>query len=135
MGSGVVRAVGGFAGAEAVGLGAGFDDVGVEGDSVDDRGDEAGVGEDGSPLAEGQVACDADGGFFLSFGDDLEEQFGAAGIDVDVAEFIEQEEIQAAVAADDAGQDAFVGGFDELIDQLGGGDVADPVALLAGREA
>src|SRR5438874_9938654 len=33
---------GGFAGAEPVGLGAGLEDVGVEGDPVDDRGDEAG---------------------------------------------------------------------------------------------
>ncbi len=80
---------GGFGGAESVGLGAGFDDVCVEGDSVDDRGDEAGVGEDGSPLAEGQVGPDPDGGFFVSFGDDLEEQFGAAGVDVDVAEFVD----------------------------------------------
>jgi len=34
---------GGFGGAESVAVGAGFDDVGVEGESVDDRGDEAGV--------------------------------------------------------------------------------------------
>jgi hypothetical protein len=32
----------GFAGAESVGLGAGFEDVGVEGDPVDDRCDQAG---------------------------------------------------------------------------------------------
>lgn len=49
---------GGRAGAEAVGLGAGFEDVGVEGDAVDDGGDQAGVGEDGAPFAEGQVGGD-----------------------------------------------------------------------------
>jgi hypothetical protein len=65
----------------------------------------------------------------------LEEQFGAAGVDVDVAEFVEQQQIEAAVAGDDAGQDAFVGGFDELVDELGGGDVADSAALFAGCEA
>jgi hypothetical protein len=64
---------GGFAGAEPVGLGAGLEDVGVEGDPVDDRGDEAGVGEDGSPFAERQVGPDRDGGSFLAFGDDLEQ--------------------------------------------------------------
>jgi hypothetical protein len=41
---------GGLAGGEPVGLGAGFEDVGVEGDAVDDRSDEPGVGEDGSPF-------------------------------------------------------------------------------------
>lgn len=34
----------------AVGLGAGFEDVGVERDPVDDRGDQAWVGEDGAPF-------------------------------------------------------------------------------------
>ena len=76
-------------GAEAVGLGAGFEDGRVVGDAVDDGGDEAGVGEDGSPFAERQVCPDGDGGFFVSFGDDLEEEFGAAGVDLDVAEFID----------------------------------------------
>jgi hypothetical protein len=48
-----VLAAGGLAGAEPVGLGAGLEDVSVEGDAVDDRGDEAGVGEDGSPFIRG----------------------------------------------------------------------------------
>jgi len=102
--------------------------VGVEGDAVDDGGDEAGVGEDGAPFAEGQVGGDGDGGAFFAFGDDLEEQFGSPGVDVDVAEFVEAEQVEAAVAADDPGQDSFVGGFDEFVDQLGGGGVADASA-------
>jgi hypothetical protein len=40
--AGFSAAAGGFAGAEPVGLGAGLEDVGVEGDPVDDRGDQAG---------------------------------------------------------------------------------------------
>ena len=91
--------------------------MGVEGDAVDDRGDQAWVGEDGSPFAEGQVGPDRDGGAFLAFGDDLEQQLGAAGVELDVAELVEQQEVQAAVAADDAGQLPVVGGFDELVDQ------------------
>jgi len=124
-----------FAGAESVGLAAGFEDVGVEGDPVDDGGDQAWVGEHAAPFAEGQVGGDRDGGAFFAFGDDLEEQFGAAGVDLDVAEFVEAEQVEAAVAADDAGEDAFVGGFDEFVDELCGGDVADAAALFAGSEA
>ncbi len=77
--AGFSAAGGGFAGAEPVGLGAGLEDVGVEGDPVDDRGDQAGLGEDGAPFAERQVGPDRDGGSFVPLGDDLEEQLGTAG--------------------------------------------------------
>jgi hypothetical protein len=63
----------------------------------------------------------------------LEQQLGATWIDLYVAELVETEQVQAAVAADDPREDAFVSGFDELVDELGGGDVADAAALLAGR--
>jgi hypothetical protein len=125
----------GLAGGELVGLGAGFDDVGVEGDAVDDGSDEARLGEHGSPFAERQVRADGDGGSFFSFGDDLAEQFGAARVELDIAELVEQEQVEAAVAADDAGQLPLVGGSGELVTQLGGGGVADPAALLAGGQA
>ncbi len=48
--AGFPGAAGGLAGAEPVGLSAGLEDVRVEGDPVDDRGDQAGVGEDGALL-------------------------------------------------------------------------------------
>ena len=44
----------------------------MEGDAVDDGGDEAGVGDDLAPFAEGEVRRDRDGGFLVSFGEDLE---------------------------------------------------------------
>jgi hypothetical protein len=63
-------------------------------------------------FAEGEVGPDRDRGSFFPLGDDLEQQLGAFGVDLDVAELVEAEQIQAAVAADSAGQDAVVGGFD-----------------------
>src|ERR1700735_4468347 len=78
---GFLGAVGGLGGAEPVGLGAGLEDVGVEGDPVDDRGDQAGVGEDGAPFAEREIGPDRDRGLLFSFGDDLEEQLGASWVD------------------------------------------------------
>src|SRR5262249_41169895 len=53
------------------------------------------------------------------------------GVELDVAEFVEQQQVQAAVASHDAGQLPAVGGFGEFVDQLGGGGVADTAALLA----
>jgi len=64
-------------------------------------------------------------------GDDLEVQFGASGVDLGVAELVEAEQVEAGVAADEVGQDAVVGGFDEYVDEVGGGDVADPAVLFA----
>lgn len=104
----------------------------VEGDTVDDGGDQAWVGEDGSPFAEGQVGSDADAGALLAFGDDLEQKLCSAWVDLDIAQLVEQEKVEAAVAGDDARQLSLVGGLDEFVDQLGGRDVADPASLLAG---
>ena len=78
--------------AQSVGLGAGFEDVGVEGDAVDDGGGEAGVGDDFAPLAEREVRGDGHAGFLFAFGEDLEQQFGSAGVELDVAEFVEASE-------------------------------------------
>ena len=64
-----------------------------------------GSGNTVAPFGERQVGGDRDRGSFFAFGDDLEQQFGAAWVDLDVAEFVEAEQVQAAVAGDDAGQD------------------------------
>lgn len=72
---------------------------------------------------------------FLPFGDDLEQQFGSARIDLDIADLIEQQQVQPAVTGHHPRQHTFVGGFHEFIDQLGAADVADPAALLAGRQS
>ena len=69
--------------------------MGVEGEPVDDGGYEAGVGDDLVPFAEGQVGADSDRGGFVSVGEDLEEQFGAACVELDVAEFIDDQEFDA----------------------------------------
>ena len=83
---------------------------------------------------KGRLGRDRDAGAFLAFGDDLEEQLGAAGVDLDVAEFVQAEQVEPPVAGDHAGQVAFVGGLDEFVDQAGSGDVADPAALFAGGQ-
>ncbi len=68
----------------------------------------------------------------LAFGQDLEQQFGAALVELQVAELVEAEQFDPAVASDGAGQLALVGGFDEFVDELGGQDVAHLVAGLGG---
>src|SRR4051794_20415170 len=65
---GLLLGAGGPGGAEAVAVGAGLDDVGVEDDAVDDGGDEAGIADDSARLAEGQVRGDGDAGLLFAFG-------------------------------------------------------------------
>ena len=112
-----------------------MDDVRVEGQAVDDGGGQAGVGEGGAPLAERGVGGARDGGSFLAGGDDLEEELGAAGVESDIADLVEAEEVEAGVASDDAGELFVVGGLDELVDQGGGGDVPHPSSLFGGGGA
>ncbi len=47
-----------------------------------------------------------------------------------VAQLVQAEELDAAVAGDGPGELAFVGGFDEFVDELRREDVADPVPGL-----
>jgi hypothetical protein len=57
------------------------------------------------------------------------------GVELEVAEFVEQEQVETAVAGHGARQVAFVGGFDEFVDELGGGEVANGSSLFAGGDS
>jgi len=103
---------------ESVAAGPGLDDVPAEGESVGDGGAEPGVGEGLGPAAERVIAGDRNGGLLFSFGQDLEEQLGAALVELHVAQLVQAEELDAAVAGDGPGELAFVGGFDEFVDEL-----------------
>src|SRR5680860_763864 len=76
-------------GPESVGVGSGLQDVAVEGEPVRDGGGQARVGERRSPLAERRVGGDRDAGAFVAFGEDLEQQLGAARVQVQIAELVE----------------------------------------------
>ena len=65
----------------------------------------------------------------------MEEEFGGSLVEVDVAELINREEVESAVAGDGLGEVEFVGCLGEFVGELGAGDVADPVAVLGGCDA
>jgi hypothetical protein len=52
-----------------------------------------------------------------------------------VADLVEAEQVEPGVAAEDAGELFVIGGFGELVDQLGAGEVADPPASFGGDSA
>jgi transposase len=119
---------GGSGAGEAVGVGAGLDDVAAEGQPVDDGGAEPGIGEGLGPAGKRVVGRDRDGGFLLAVGEHLEQQFRAALIELHIAQFIDAKQIDAAVAGDGLGELLVIGGLDELVDELRGHDISDPVA-------
>jgi hypothetical protein len=74
--------------AESPALGAGVDDVCFVGDPVHDGFREAGVGEYFGPLAEREVGGHDQAAFFVALADDLEDEFGGAVGQREVAELI-----------------------------------------------
>jgi hypothetical protein len=104
--------------------------VGVEGEPVHDCCAQPGVGEGAVPLGERGVGGDRDGAAFLAVGEDLEEQFRAGLVQVEISELIQTEQVSTAVPGDDLGQLPVVGGFGQFVDQVRRGGVSDPVAGL-----
>ena len=115
--------------AEAPGLGAGVDDVCAVGEAVDDGFGESGVGEDLGPFAEGQVGGDDQAAAFVAFGEDLEDELGGAVGQREIAQLVEDDELGAGVAADDAGELAAAVGFLEFVGEPGEGGEADACGL------
>ena len=52
----------------------------------------------------------------------------AAAVELQVAQFVDEQQVHTAVAGDEFGEVFVVGGFDEFVDQLAGQGVADSVA-------
>ena len=116
---------------QSIALGAGLDDVAVEGHPVDDGRDQSGIGDHLAPFGERQVRADGDRCLLLALGQDLEQQLGPSGVELDITELVDQEQVESSIAGDQSGQSAFVLGFDQFVDQSGAGDVAHPLAQLA----
>ena len=77
-----------------------FDDdgFGVVEDAVEEGGGEGGVVvEDGGPVFEGLVGGQDDRAAFVALADDLEEQVGAALVDGQIAQFVDDQQIGAGV--------------------------------------
>ena len=71
---------------------------------------------------------------FVAFGEDLEDELGGAVGQREVAELVEDDELGAGVAADDAGELAAALGFLEFVGEAGERGEADAAALLAGAD-
>lgn len=96
----------------AVRVGAGFEDVEAQGEAV--GGGRPRMVEDLAPFRERRIGGDGDGGAFCSLGQCLEEQFGAARVEADVVELVQAEQVEPAIAGDEARELALVVGPGEV---------------------
>ena len=78
---------------ETIAVIAGFDDVAMVGQAVEQRGGHLGVVEDPGPFTEGEVGGDNQAGALVEFAQQMEQQ-GAAGLrERQIAEFIENDQV------------------------------------------
>ena len=101
--------------AKAPGLGAFVDDVSAMGEAIDDRLGESGVEEHLGPLSERQVGGDDQRAALMAIGEHLEDQFGGAIRECEAAQLVQDDELGARVAADDASELAAALGLLELV--------------------
>ena len=86
-------------------------------------------------FTEREVRSQGDGRFLFSFRQDLEQQLGAPGIQLDVAELVQAQQVDPPVTGHQAGQAPFVGRFGQFVDELGTGGVTDAPASLTSSQA
>lgn len=104
----------------------------VEGQAVDDGRAESWIGERLRPPAKTFVRSDGDAALLLALGQNLKQQLSAPAVKLHVPEFINAQKIDTAATGDRLRQLLLVGGFDELVDGLGGQHVADAEAVHRG---
>ena len=81
---------------DAVAGAAVLENFGVVDDAVNHGGGDSDVAEALCPLGKCQVGRDDDGAVFVAAGDELEEEVRGTGLDWDVSEFVDDEQVVAA---------------------------------------
>ncbi len=93
------------------------------------------VVEELAPVFEGEVGGDDGGGALVALVEDLVEQVGAARVEGEVAELVDQEQVVAGPGSEAPGERVFGLAGDEVVDEICGYDEADAVAAEAGELA
>jgi hypothetical protein len=93
------------------------------------------LGQEPAPLLEGPVGADAEGAALVGSGDEPEQQLGAGVVEWREPDLVDDDEVGTQDGLDDAADGVVGQPAVERLDELGGGEVADPVAGLDGRDA
>ena len=72
---------------------AGFDDVAMVSQAVEQRGGHLGIAEHAGPFAEREIGGDDDGGALVEPADEVEQELAAGLSEREVAELVEDDEV------------------------------------------
>jgi hypothetical protein len=111
---------------EAPGLVAGFDDLAVMGEAVEECGGHLGVAEDVGPFAEGEVGGDDDGCAFVEFADQMEQELATGLSEGEIAQLVQDDEVEAVQVIGQTALFAAAGLGLKTIDQID--DIVEPPA-------
>ena len=102
-------------------------------ESVGDGAGGGGVVEELSPVLEGQVGGDDGGGSLVAVVEDLVEQIGAASVEGQVSQLVDEQELGGGPSREASGEGVACLGGDELVDEICGEDETHAVAAQAGE--
>ena len=104
---------------EAAAFVAGFDDVAVVGETVEQRGRHRGIAEDDRPFAEDEIGGDDEGPALIKPADEVEKQLATGLSEREIAEFVEDDEVHAGQIVGDAALAAAARFGFEPVDEIG----------------
>ena len=103
---------------EAPAVVAGLDDIAVVGQSIEQRGRHLGVAEHTRPFTEGEIGSDDDGGALVETADEVEEQLTTGLGEGQIAEFVENDEVETREVIGDAALTAGAGFGLKPVDEI-----------------
>src|SRR5208282_4105208 len=109
---------------EAPAFVAGLGDVAVVSEAVEQRGRHLWIAEHARPFAEGEVGRDDDRGALIETADEMEQQLPAGLGEGEIAEFVEDDEVEAREIIGEPSLAASARLSLELIDEIDGGEEA-----------
>src|ERR1700736_3634484 len=112
---------------EALALVAGLDDVAVVSQAIEQRGRHLGVAEHAGPFTEGEIGGDDDGRSLVEPADEVEQQLAAGLSERQVAELVEDDEVDPGQMLGDATLPSVAG-----LDLQAADEVDDVVEATAG---
>ena len=116
---------------ETVTVIAGFDDVAMVGQAVEQRDGHLGVAEDLGPFTEGEIGGDNQAGALVEFAQQMEQQ-GAAGLrERQIAEFIENDQVDLHEPVGDLARLAVSFLLFQRVDELDSGEAAYSEAMVS----
>ena len=115
---------------ETIAVIAGFDDVAMVGQAVEQRGGHLGVVEDPGPFTEGEIGGEDHAGALVEFAHQMEQQCAASLRERQIAEFIENDQVDLHEPVGDLARLAVSFLVFQRVDELDSGEEPDSEVMV-----